>query len=99
MIDLLAGETQDRSWRVMKRGGTLVCALGEPNQEKAKAAGVQGRRVSVRPDGQQLREIGKLIEAGHVKVEVSRTFPLDQVAEAHNQVAAGHTRGKVVLTL
>ena len=44
-------------------------------------------------------QIAELVAAGRVRLEVAQTLPLEQVADAHAQVATGHTRGKVVLTL
>jgi NADPH:quinone reductase-like Zn-dependent oxidoreductase len=44
-----------------------------------------------------LKEIGELIEAGEFKLRVGRTFPLDQIAEAHRLSETGHARGKLVL--
>jgi len=44
-----------------------------------------------------LDEIGDLIEAGGFTLPVARTFPLDQVAEAHELSQRGHVRGKLVL--
>jgi NADPH:quinone reductase-like Zn-dependent oxidoreductase len=35
VLDLVGGETQERSWLVLKPGGILVSALGEPSREKA----------------------------------------------------------------
>lgn len=40
-----------------------------------------------------------LIATGKVKLEVALSLPLAEAAKAHDQVATGHTRGKVVLTV
>jgi len=44
-----------------------------------------------------LGEIGELIEAGRFSLAVARTFPLEQIAEAHRLSEGGHVRGKLVL--
>jgi NADPH:quinone reductase-like Zn-dependent oxidoreductase len=46
---------------------------------------------------QSLREIGALIGAGRFSLPVARTFPLDQIADAHRESQTGHVRGKLVL--
>jgi NADPH2:quinone reductase len=51
----------------------------------------------VKPNGKQLQQLFALWEAGQLKLEVAQVLPLAQVAEAHEQVETGHTRGKVVL--
>uniref|UniRef100_A0A383WHE0 Enoyl reductase (ER) domain-containing protein n=1 Tax=Tetradesmus obliquus TaxID=3088 RepID=A0A383WHE0_TETOB len=53
----------------------------------------------VKPNGKQLETLFELWEAGTLKLEVHKVFPLDQVADAHRQVETGHTRGKVVLAI
>jgi NADPH:quinone reductase-like Zn-dependent oxidoreductase len=47
----------------------------------------------------RLLQIADLIAAGKVRLEVALSVPLEQAAAAHQQVATGHTRGKVVLTV
>jgi NADPH:quinone reductase-like Zn-dependent oxidoreductase len=96
VLDLVAGETQDRSWAVLKPGGTLVSTLSEPSAERASARGVRGLRFMAHPNGEQLNEIGRLIEAGKVRPVITETFRLDQAADAHRRVERG-VRGKVVL--
>ena len=59
---------------------------------------MQCKAQSVRPDGAQLREIGALIDAGTIKVELAASFPLEKVGEAHTLSETGHVRGKIVLT-
>ena len=44
-----------------------------------------------------LRQCGELIDAGQLRLHVSRVLPLEQAAEAHRQIETGHTVGKVVL--
>jgi NADPH2:quinone reductase len=40
---------------------------------------------------------GNLIEAGRLRIEVARSLALEQAVEAHRQIEAGHTQGKLVL--
>lgn len=99
VLDLVAGEAQEHSWSVLKRGGRLVSALGEPPLEKAEAHGVVGKGFFAKPDARQLREIGSMIDAGDIKVRVTRTLPLSEVREAHEQLESEHSQGKTVLTV
>jgi NADPH:quinone reductase-like Zn-dependent oxidoreductase len=99
VFDLIGGETEDRSWGVLKKGGILVSTLTLPSQEKAKAYGVRGMRYMAETSGSELGEIADLIDAGKVKPTISRTFPLKDAMSALQLVEQGHTRGKVVLTV
>jgi len=99
VFDLIGGETQDRSWDVLKRGGTLVSTLKEPSQDKARAMRVRAMRYTVKENGGELEEIGRLIDAGKVKPRITKTFQLADAANAQQFVEEGHTEGKVVLKI
>ena len=99
VLDLIGGETQERSWSVLKRGGALVSTLTQPSEEKARAHGARGTRFMAQPNGEQLNEIGRLIEAGKVKPFVAEVFPFDQVQAAQGRLEKGGVRGKIVLDL
>lgn len=45
-----------------------------------------------------LAACGELIETGKLRIEVAQTLALEQAAEAHRLIEAGHTQGKLVLT-
>jgi NADPH:quinone reductase-like Zn-dependent oxidoreductase len=97
VFDLIGGDTQDRSWRVLKKGGVLVSTLTEPSREKAAQLGARGLRYTAKEDGADLAEIAALIETGQVKPKVSKTFALRDAAKALQEVETGHNEGKVVL--
>jgi NADPH2:quinone reductase len=41
----------------------------------------------------------KLIEQGLLKVHLDRVLPLEDAAEAHRLIEAGHATGKIVLQI
>ncbi|EFC83755.1 NADP-dependent oxidoreductase [Parafrankia sp. EUN1f] len=47
----------------------------------------------------RLADLVELYVTGRLRVELRRAYPLEQAADAHREVATGHGRGKVVLTL
>lgn len=99
VLDLVAGETRERSWAVLKPGGVLVSALGEPSQEKAKAVGARGVGYRAQPNVSQLIEIGRLLDAGKVRVVVAETHPLTEARQAQERLEQDHVRGKIVLRM
>jgi NADPH:quinone reductase-like Zn-dependent oxidoreductase len=99
VFDLIDGETRQRSWGVLKKGGILVTTLTEPSQQIARQHGVRATRYTVQADGEELKEIALLLEAGKVKPVVSQTFPLDRAADALAAVERGRSRGKLVLVV
>jgi NADPH:quinone reductase-like Zn-dependent oxidoreductase len=97
VFDLIDGETRERSWKLLKKGGVLVSTLTEPSQEKASRFGVRAFRYTVEADGEELAKIVELVAAGKVKPYVRKTFSLESAADAMAAVEDGHSVGKVVL--
>jgi len=61
-----------------------------------------GRKMSslaMMPNINDLVEVKKLIEAGKVVPVIDRSFPLHELPEALRYYAAGHSRGKVIITV
>jgi NADPH:quinone reductase-like Zn-dependent oxidoreductase len=99
VFDLIDGETRERSWKLLRKGGVLVSTLTEPSQEKARQVGVRAMRYTVEADGAELAEIAELVAAGKVKPQVQKRFALDAAADALASVEQGHSVGKIVLTV
>jgi NADPH:quinone reductase-like Zn-dependent oxidoreductase len=99
VLDLIGGETRERSWKLLKRGGVLVTTLDEPSQEKAAEHSVRALRYTVEANGKDLSEIVELVSSTKVKPHVQKQFPLAQAAEALGIVEQGGSVGKIVLSL
>ena len=98
VLDLVGGDTQERSWAVLKPGGILISAVQPPSEEAAAAHGVRGYYVSSAPPiGATLAEVAKLVDSGKIRPVVSAVFPLSEIREAHELLEGGHTAGKIVL--
>jgi NADPH:quinone reductase-like Zn-dependent oxidoreductase len=99
VFDLIDGETRERSWKLLKKGGVLVTTLSEPSQQTAATYGVRAMRYTVEADGKELAEILGLVTSGKVKPHVQKTYPLKEAAQALNSVEQGHAVGKIVITM
>jgi len=98
VFDLIGGDTQGRSFAVLKPGGALISTVQEPDKAKAAEKQLKAERYRATPNGAELAEMAALIDAGKVKVVVAKTFPLAQAADAHRFLENDHPIGKVVLT-
>lgn len=99
VFDLIDGETRERSWRLLKRGGALISTLTEPDPATAASFGVKAMRYTVEPDGDDLEQIVALVAKGAVKPHVHQRYTLDKAAEALASVERGESSGKVVLNI
>jgi NADPH:quinone reductase-like Zn-dependent oxidoreductase len=99
VFDLIDGETRERSWQLLKRGGVLVSTLTQPAQETASQHGVRALRYTVEASGSELAAIADLVVAGKVKPHVQKAFRLEQASQAMAAVERGGSLGKIVLAL
>lgn len=100
VLDTLGGPTTGRFLRILKRGGALFPVfLGFSDAEEAAKLGVTVSMTQVRSNGPQLAELGRLLDAGTVRVAIDSTFPLADARKAHERAVGGHIQGKIVLTV
>lgn len=97
VLDTIGGETQERSWKVLRPGGVLIALNGPVPATKPAEFGVRGIFFIVEPSRSDLREITRLIESAALKPIVAKVVPLPRAHEAFEHGLRGHTRGKIVL--
>ena len=97
VLDTIGGDTQERSWTLLKKGGVLASIVQPPDSEKAKKLGVRSAFVWCQPCGEELAQIAALIDSGDVKVVLDRIIPLSEARRAHELSQNGHVHGKIVL--
>ncbi|MBC7521137.1 MAG: NADP-dependent oxidoreductase [Sandarakinorhabdus sp.] len=98
VLDLIGGETLERSYGVLKAGGTIMSTVAVPDVARFKAAADRpGMRYMTEPSGADLAAIGAMIDAGKVRVVIAERFPLDHVAQAQARLEQGGIRGKIAV--
>ena len=101
VLDLVAGDTQDRSWQVLKAGGILITPVWLPPgaAEAAAARGVRAAMLIAQPTTADFQQIAELISAGKLKPVIDTVVPLAEARRAYDRVQTGGKRGKVVLRM
>jgi NADPH:quinone reductase-like Zn-dependent oxidoreductase len=100
VLDTIGGEYTERSFRVLKKGGTIICipsGTSEDITERAKEKGLNGDHYLVRSNGDDMKEIAQMLEKGIVRSFVSKAFPMNEIREAHLQIESRRTKGKIVM--
>jgi len=97
VFDTIGGDVQQRSWRVLRKGGILVSIVSPPPPEEAAKYHVRPGYLFVQPNSTELAEIARLVDTGTVKPFVETVLPLAEVRKAHELSQTGRTRGKIVL--
>jgi NADPH:quinone reductase-like Zn-dependent oxidoreductase len=99
VIDLVGGETQKRSFTVLKNGGMLVSAVSQPDQALAARHGVRALFFLVEVTTMHLTRIAEMIDAGELTANVGRILPLAEARTAHEMLdgVRPRARGKIVL--
>ena len=70
VIDLVGGETQNRSFQVLRRGGKLISAVSRPDQHLAENHGVEAAFFLINVTSQYLAEITGLVDGGKLRTRV-----------------------------
>ena len=101
VVDAIGGPTTSRFLKTIRRGGALfpIFGLGASGGNEAEQNGVTVSTTQVRSSGAQLKDIGRLLSDGTIKVTIDSSYPLAEASRAHERAAKGHIRGKLVLTV
>lgn len=99
VIDTVGGETLDRSFPALRRGGRLITLSAPPRAGRADEYGVTATFFIVTPDRSQLAELAALVDAGRLRVDIAETFPLERGREAFESRRPGRRPGKTVIVV
>ncbi len=100
VLDLVGGDTQGRSFQILRRGGKLISAVSRPDQQLAQRYGVEAAFFLVDVSSDSLTEIARLIDGGTLETHVGAVLPLAEAQEAHFMLehVRPQPKGKIVLS-
>jgi NADPH:quinone reductase-like Zn-dependent oxidoreductase len=100
VIDTVGGDTMERSFGVLHRGGRLITLSAPPPPGRADEYGVTATFFVVSPNRHQLTELAALVDCGRLRVELAETFPLENGREAFESGRRPNRRaGKTVIVV
>jgi NADPH:quinone reductase-like Zn-dependent oxidoreductase len=101
VLDLVGGETQARSFQVLRRGGKLVSAVSQPDQTLANSYGVTAAFFLVEVTTERLSRIAAFIDRGELITHLGSVLPLADARDAHLMLEGRRSRpkGKIVLRM
>lgn len=98
VLDTIGGETQQRSFEVLRSGGKLLSTVSPPDQALAAAHKVEGAFVFHTSNAKRLSDLVKAMGAKGHSVLIDGVFPITSFAEAFERQASGRARGKIILS-
>lgn len=99
VLDTMGGDVHRRSYPVLRKGGTLVCLVAAPFEDRGAEYGVFVKVAQVMPDPEALAALVALIKAGRIMPIVEHVLPFSDFAAAHRLSEQGHARGKTVIAV
>lgn len=102
VLDPIGGETTEKSLQTLKQGGMLISIVGgvkDHLNSLIEEKGLTAKNYLVHSSGADMQQLAALLEKGAIKPHISHHFSFEEIAEAHQQIETGRTRGKIVLSL
>jgi alcohol dehydrogenase len=100
VFDTVGGDTYRRSFKVPRKGGIIVSMLEQPDSELMNQYGIRAVFRFVQANRERLTRLARWIdEDNNIRINVERTFSLEQAGDALDYQKDVHPRGKVVLVI
>jgi NADPH:quinone reductase-like Zn-dependent oxidoreductase len=97
VFDTIGGDVHDRSYRTLRRGGSLVYLLAAPITDRSAEYGINLRQALVYRQMAELRHACRLFDEGALATRIRKVLPLCQAELAHEEIETGHGQGRLVL--
>jgi NADPH:quinone reductase-like Zn-dependent oxidoreductase len=101
VLDLVGGETQQRSFQVLRPGGKLISAVSQPDPALAERHGVEARFFLVKVTTEHLTRLAAMIARVELRTRVGLVLPLAEARDAHLVLEGQRSapKGKIVLAV
>ncbi len=99
VLDAMGGEIMNNSFKILKKGGSLISIKGQDTEDLAKKYEVNFEVFFMWPNGEMLSYLGQLIDDEKLKPVVDRSYSFEEVQEAYDYLQGGHAKGKVVIKI
>ncbi|MEN8905183.1 MAG: NADP-dependent oxidoreductase [Clostridiales bacterium] len=99
VIDMMGDEIMNKSFKVLKKGGTLVSIKGQDTKGLAKQYGIRFEWFFMWPSGEMLTQLANFIEKGSLKPIIDRSYSLEQIQEAYDYLQTGRAKGKISIKI
>lgn len=103
ILDSIGDDNFVRSLKVLKPEGTIVLLPSSKKEAADKVAKEKGiknyHHMLMHSSGKDMNGIAKMLADGSMKSNVSKTYPLEKIREAHEEMVSGHHTGKIVVVL
>ena len=99
VLDTIGGDTYNKSFTVLARGGRIVSMLHPVDAALADRHGVTAQFLLTRMTTHELERLRRHLEEGVIKIHVERALPLDRLHDAFVMKERGRVRGKIALSV
>lgn len=93
VLDVIGGETQQKSFAVLKKGGTLIATSQPPSPEEAEKYGVHAKMMNMQATTENLNEIAVLFGNGRLRVDVAKVYSLEDAGAAWAAIGQNIQKG------
>src|SRR5438309_1052947 len=87
VLDSIGGDTQQRSFLVLKEGGRLVSTTQPVSPEETARHRVSGAMMRLTPSADVLGRIARLLEEKTIRPDIATVYPLQDAAQAWKDIA------------
>jgi alcohol dehydrogenase len=99
VFDTIAGDTFQRSFQVLHKGGVIASMLGKPDPKLVEQYDVQFLEQGKELSREAFDGLAKLAGEGKIKAVIDEVFPLEKAGEALAKQQHEHIQGKIVLAI
>lgn len=97
VIDLIGGDTLEKSISLIKKGGVIATTVGPMNEKLIKERGIKGVSFMVKQNSEDLVQLSNLVVKGIVRPRINEVIPLEEAKRAQDDLQLHHSKGKIIL--